>query len=328
MKKKYLIVIIALFSLFVVTGCGGESNNENQTTNEEEKESKITTVQQGKKYTTSNKIEFELFKIKTGDKLQAVSGEGSYYNAENGNNYVDVVITLTNNGEKDFSIKNGIKAYFQTKDGTKYESFLAAVESRDDYLDNWGEVNPLGTGKVHIGYKVPSDVSKGKAYFSINDENFVVDYDASVDVSSKTSVNMNQEISADGTGKFKLLSTKYTADVLPPNTSGYYTHYPVDDPTNDIYLVVYCDLTNDSSAAIRSDKMMSMKVIFDGKYEYSSNMVLEEKDGTGFDYSNITNINPLETRKAVFMFEVPKKVQEMNYELSIYFYGNEYSYKK
>ena len=60
----------------------------------------------------------------------------------------------------------------------------------------------------------------------------------------------------------------------------------------------------------------------------NSEMVLEEKDGTGFDYSNITNINPLETRKAVFMFEVPKKVQEMNYELSIYFYGNEYFYKK
>ena len=53
--------------------------------------------------------------------------------------------------------------------------------------------------------------------------------------------------------------------------------------------------------------MISVKAIFDGKYEYSANMALEATDGAGFDYANITNVKPLETRKAVFMFEVPKR---------------------
>ncbi len=117
-------------------------------------------------------------------------------------------------------------------------------------------------------------------------------------------------------------------DVLPPNTSGYYTHYPIDDPANDIYFVVYCNLTNISASDIGADDMISIKVIFDGKYEYTANMCLEEKDGAGFDYANITNIAPLETRKGIFMFEVPKRVQDMSVELSIYFYGNEYSCKE
>ena len=71
--------------------------------------------------------------------------------------------------------------------------------------------------------------------------------------------------------------------------------------------------------------MISIKAIFGGQYEYTANMAVEKKDATGFDYSNITSIDPLETRKGVFMFEVPQKVQNMDYELSIYFYGTEYS---
>jgi hypothetical protein len=124
---------------------------------------------------------------------------------------------------------------------------------------------------------------------------------------------------ANDVASFKLLETKYTADVLPSNASGYYRHYPVDDPSNDIYFVVYCDLTNISTSSIGADDMISIKAIFDGKYEYNANMALEEKDGTGFDYASITSIAPLETRRGVFMFEVPKSVQDMSLELYIYF---------
>lgn len=334
MKKYYsivLVVSIMIIIMLVMTGCSNnkqDSSNADSSNKSSLNRGEAKNIEQGNTYSTSNKIEFSLFKIKTADKLQSSTGNGSYFSAENGNNYVDIVISLTNNSDKELSIKDNIKAYFENNNGTKYEKYLVAVESRDDFLDQFGSVKPLATNKVHIGYQVPNEVSKGKAYFEINGENFVVNYDSSVDVSSKKTINMNEEIAADNTAKFKILSTKYTADVLPPNVSGFYTHYPVDDPSNNVFFVVYCDLTNDSSSAIRSDDMISIKAIFDGKYEYTANMALEKKDGSGFDYSNITNINPLETRKAVFMFEVPKKVQDMDYELSIYFYGNEYSCHK
>lgn len=290
--------------------------------------SKAISVELEKNYSASNGIEFSLFKVMESDKLQTVGGGGSYYKANDGTKYIDVIITLDNNGSDEFSVRDKIKAYFEAGDGTKYEKPLCAVETRDDSLDQFGTIKPLAKNKVHIGYSVPSNVENGRAYFGFGEELFVIDYDSKIAISNKTSISMNQEVKSEDVASFELLRTDFTTDVLPPNTSGFYTHYEVSNPSNDVYFVVYCNLTNMSSSGIRSDKMISIKAIFDGKYEYKANMALEEKDGTGFDYSSITSIDPLETRKGVFMFEVPKKVKDMNYELSIYFYGKEYSYSK
>lgn len=296
-----------------------DASNDSETVDTEN----ATAVSVGTDYTAAGDIEFSLFKINTSGKLGTVSGAGSYYEADRGMNYVDIVLTLTNNGTEELSVRD-IEAFFITDDGTRYDDKLVVDEERDDYLDQYGEIKPLSTEKVHIGYKLPTDVSRGNAFFQINGDLFVVEYDVEEEVSNASAISWNQEITVEDIASFELLSTEYTADVLPPNTSGFYTHYPVDDPTNDVYYVVYCDLTNQSASDIMSDDMISIRAIFDDRYEYTPNMVLEKKDGTGFDYASITSISPLETRKAVFMFEVPKKTQEMSGKLSIYFYGNEY----
>lgn len=282
-----------------------------------------TQVSVGTDYSAAGDIEFSLFKIVTSDKLGTVSGSGSYYEADNGTNYVDVVLTLMNNGTEELSVRE-IEAFFITDDGTRYDDKLVASEERDDYIVQYGEIKPLSTEKVHIGYRLPTNVTGGNAFFQINGDLFVVAYNAEEEVSNASEIAFGQEIKVEDVASFELLSIKYTADVLPPNTSGFYTHYAVDDPSNDVYYVVYCNLTNDSASDIMSDDMISIRAIFDDKYEYTPIMALEEKDGTGFDYANITSISPMETRKAVFMFEVPKKTQEMSGKLSIYFYGNEY----
>ena len=322
---KKMISMIAVVSVFagIISGCGSSNTDANKTDKPNKNDAAAITI--GNSYSTSNDLEFELVKIVTSDKLQCISGHGLYYTADSGKNYVDVVLNVTNNGTADMSPRDDIKAYFMSNDGIQYDDVLIAVEDSDDDMNQYGKINPLSTRKVHIGYELPTDLTEGKGCIGFGEEFFVVEYDVDVEVSNKTSISMNQDIEVDGVASFKLLDKKYTDDVLPPNTSGFYTHYPIDDPSNDTYFVVYCDLSNNSSSAVGADDMISMKAIFDGQYEYNANMVLEEKDGTGFDYANITSISPLETRKGVFMFEVPKKVQDMDVELSIYFYGNEYS---
>lgn len=304
------------------------SDNTSDSTSDEKNVADATAMVIGSSYSASKDLELGIFKIITSDKLQCVSGQGSYYEADSGKNYVDIVLNISNNGSVDLTPRDDIIAYFVSSDGTQYNDVLIAAETREDRIDQWGVINPLSSKKVHIGYELPINIQTGKGYIQLGDDLFSIEYDVNVEVSSKISISMNQEIEVEDVASFKLLDTKYTADVLPPNTSGYYTHYPVDDPANDIYFVVYCNLTNISASDIGADDMISIKAIFDGKYEYTANMVLEEKDGTGFDYANITNIAPLETRKGVFMFEVPKRVQDMSVELSIYFYGNEYSCKE
>lgn len=361
MKKTISILIILSMYLGILSGCGSSNTNdvsssptENSSTDQTQIESSTTSEMpsndnndrngnnsSGNKdtidataiainngYSVSNNIEFDIFRITTSDKLQSVSGQGSYYEADSGKNYVDIILNVTNNGSVDLTPRDDIMAYFISSDGTQYDDVLIAVETSNDRIDQWGIINPLSTKKVHIGYELPANLQAGKGYIQFGDDLFSAEYDANVEVSSKILISMDQEIEVEDVASFKILDTDYTSDVLPPNTSGYYSHYPVDDPANDTYFVVYCDLTNLSASNIGADDMISIKAIFDDKYEYSANMALEEKDGTGFDYANITSVSPLETRKGVFMFEIPKKAQDMSVELSIYFYGNEYSFTK
>lgn len=351
MKKLSLIIVVVSTLTMLLGGCGSSSSSDIATnqaenskaiapdgSNHEADSSKTndTAVKQtenletpisiGNSYSTTSDLEFNIFKVITSNKLQCVGGGGSYYEADSGENYVDVVLNITNNSTSDLSARDEITAYFISKDGTQYNNVLIAVESSDDRISPYEDIKSLSTRKVHIGYELPTGVSEGKGYIQFGDDLFSVEYDSDIEISSKIPVSMNEEVNLADVASFRLLKTNFTADVLPPNTSGFYTHYEVDDPANDTYFVVYCDITNDSASAIGADDMISIKAIFDGKYEYNSNMALEEKDGTGFDYANITSIEPLETRKGVFMFEIPKKVQNMSVELSIYFYGNEYSY--
>lgn len=334
MKKVISILIIITIFASMLAGCGSsgsssskkksKKSDDDENTSDTVKSSRGKDVELGKEYKTSNGLEFTLFKISTSKKLQALGGGSNYYDADEGCNYVDVVLTLTNNGSEELDVDEDINAYFKTDIKTQYDDTIIAIETNDSYLRTYEPLKPLSTAKLHIGYVIPEDITEGRAYIEFGEDIFTVEYDASKDVSNKKEVSLNEVIKVEDVASFKILSTTFTTDVLPPNTSGYYYHYPIDDPSSDIYFVVYCDLSNYASTATDSDDMISIRAIFDGKYEYTARMVLEKKDGTGFDFGE--NINPLETRKAVYMFEVPQTVQDMDCELSIYFYGNEYSF--
>ena len=314
------------------TNNGNNANKEIVTTGErvaEQTEAKAETgsaeqISIGNTYKGSN-TEFSIFKIKTDKDLKPTKGN-LYYKGEDNQVYIDSMINLTNTGSKDLESKD-MNVYFVAPDNTKYEDSLVAIET-DRGLGTYEQIAPLSTKLVHFGVKIPDTITTGKVCLSLDGKTYCIDYDVNKEVSNKTEIALNKEIKDDGYGSFKLTKTTYTADVLPPDTSGFYTHYPVDDPSNDIYYVVYCDITNLMTSAVDSDSFVSMTAKYDGKYEYNATMALVQKDKSGFDYSSITDINSLETRIGVFMFEVPKTVQKMSVELEIYFDGKEYCYKE
>ena len=340
MKKLFSILLTLAVTAMLLVGCGTtvtsdkpeNTSNINLANADKFQETEVTvdkgkavSVKLGNDYSTNNDVEFTLFKIVTSDKLQAASGKGPYTKADNGYNFIDIVFDLTNSGTKDFSVSDNITGSFEGSDGVQYSDLRIVVEDQDNSIYGSDFIKPLATSRVHIGYIVPSSVATGNAYLGFMDNLYVINYDVNIDISTKIAILMNQEVTVDDIASFELLGTNYTEDVLPTDTAHCYSHYPVGDPTNNIYFVVYCNITNYSSSAKIADDMISMKVIFDGKYEYTAKMDVEKRNGTSFD-SSITNVSPLETRKGVFMFDVPKKVQNMDYDLLIYSYGNEYSY--
>ena len=338
MKKKLLIML--LVGIVALTGCGNSAGTEDTSKSESSEKSDVKFVEiQGEKvnvskaeeiklgetYETDSNLEFSLFKVSAKNKMECVSGNGMFYEADSGEKYFDVVLNVENKGQDVFDT-DSIKCVFIDENENSTEQILVAAEDSQDYLDQYAQISALDKTKLHIGALVQESVNKGTLYFKTGNSAYFIKCDASQEISNKTSIDFEEEILVYSYASFKLIKTEYTQDVLPSDTSGYYSHYPVNDPASDVYYVVYVDVTNLSNANIVSDKILSIRAKYDGKYEYTANMVLEKKDGTGFDYGNITNIAPLETRRCLFMFEVPQKVQEMPVELNIYFNGNEYGY--
>lgn len=54
---------------------------------------------------------------------------------------------------------------------------------------------------------------------------------------------------------------------------------------------------------------VNVKIIYDNKYEYTTFSTLEEDGGANFTYTNITNIEPLQSGVLHFLASVPSNIE-------------------
>lgn len=125
-----------------------------------------------------------------------------------------------------------------------------------------------------------------------------------------------------------LKGTEFSQDVTPPAPAMFYSHYQVKDTTN-TYLVVKLDMKNISALSLTADDNISLKAIYNGKYEYKGFSTLLSQDNSNFDYTNITSIAPLTNRTLYYLVEMPKNITEDDNEIEIQLtaYQTKYTYK-
>ncbi len=105
-----------------------------------------------------------------------------------------------------------------------------------------------------------------------------------------------------------------TYDVLPDDTSGFYTHYAA-DPGN-VYIHLDLDVKNLGKQNLKCDDILAAKADYNGGYTYSG-FAVPEDSVTGFTYANITSIKPLETLGVHILFKCPQEVEESENALFI-----------
>lgn len=105
-----------------------------------------------------------------------------------------------------------------------------------------------------------------------------------------------------------------TYDVLPDDTSGFYTHYEAD--SGNVYLHLDLDVKNLGKQNLGCDEILSATADYNGGYTYTGFAVSEDSN-TGFTYANITSIKPLETLGVHFLFKCPQEVEESTNPLFI-----------
>lgn len=119
-------------------------------------------------------------------------------------------------------------------------------------------------------------------------------------------INEGDTITTD-TMEITINKVELTYDVLPDDTSGFYTHYEAD--AGNVYLHIDADVKNIAKQNLPCDSIAKLTADYNNGYTYSGNAVPEDST-TGFTYANITTIKPLATLGVHFIFKCPQEVAE------------------
>ena len=118
---------------------------------------------------------------------------------------------------------------------------------------------------------------------------------------------------------------EFSYNILPDDTSGFYTHYPAD--SGNVYIHIDTDVKNIQKQQLGADEVMTVIADYNGGYTYTSQAVPEDSS-TGFTYANITAIDPLKTLGIRYLISAPQEVEESENPLKLIFNidGEKYGY--
>ncbi|MCM3290084.1 hypothetical protein M3661_08075 [Paenibacillus sp. MER 180] len=120
-------------------------------------------------------------------------------------------------------------------------------------------------------------------------------------------IEVNKAKTIDGFAELTITGAKFANKIVPSKPDSFYTYYEVKDTANtyfDVVIKVKSLLTTGKG----SNEFVSVKVVYDDKYEYDPFTTIEKNGGSDFTYTNITEIEPLKTGTLHYIAEVPAGV--------------------
>ena len=273
----------------------------------------------------------------------SVDGYYTYYPADDGKLYVDICVAYKNLDTTDKDADEVANATLIFGGKYKYNSFCVIEEdSRSDFTyANITSIAPLSTEYLHYLFAVPEEINDSEGMLSVilnikgNQYSFIVREGIEGDVASlnenavvKTNGNVNagEIIAVMNACEFYVDYSNITSVVEPPQPADYYTYYEADD--GKVFVDFCVAYKNWKSTGIRADDVISAKLTYAGKYEYTGSAMIEEESRGDFTYANITDIAPLTTEYVHILFAVPEEVENSTDSVVIDFTigGNTYSY--
>lgn len=267
----------------------------------------------------------------------------SHYEADDGKVYVDVCVAYKNLATRNIDADEIMTGSLIYSGQYEYSGFsMIEEDSRSDFTySNITSIAPLSTEYVHYLFSVPEEVQTSENAVDVIIEIADGEYRVVVKEGNTGTIASN---GADSTtqktgGKVILgetMSTKnseffidyvnITSDVMPPHPGNWYSHYEADE--GNVYVDFCVGYKNMSGKSVGADDVMSAKLKYADKYDYTGFSMIEEDSRSNFTYSNITNISPLSTEYVHYLFSVPEEVENSSDTIVISFRidGNDYTY--
>lgn len=141
-----------------------------------------------------------------------------------------------------------------------------------------------------------------------------------------TTFNKNSKIVTDAC-EFTLTGYVIQNKIEPANPDGYYYSY-FEAGSGNVYVDVKFTIKNTNNSEIKqADILDSVKIIYDGNYEYKCSFVTVDKNGDFENYTTLYGINPLETMEYHMLAEVPSEVKTSSKGLVVQVEVDGHTYK-
>lgn len=364
--KKLIALLLAAVLCLSLAACGngeGNENTDNSTDNSQEQatgtekaseESKQPTqateapqVDTTPVISTDDRIstdtcEFSIDFINiTNDVLPpSPSSWYSHYEADNGKVYVDFCVAYKNMTSRDIGADETVSGTLIYADKYEYRGFsIIEEEDRSNFTySNITSIAPLTTEYVHYLFEVPEEVETsglsivlkmrigGADYKVIVREGDGISDENAAPTGKTSGAVVVGEVVITKNAEFCIDYSDITNDVVPLHPGSWYSHYEADD--GKVYVDVCFAYKNTSGKSVGADDVISAKLKYADKYEYSGFSIIEEDNRGNFTYSNISSIAPLCTEYIHFLFVVPEEIQNSSERIVITFSvsGNTYTY--
>jgi hypothetical protein len=299
---------------------------------------------------TTDTCEFSIDSINITNDVMPPKTDGFYthYQAESGKVYVDFCVAYKNTTSGDVGADEVVSGQLIYADKYTYNGFsIIEEDSRSNFTyANITNIAPLSTEYVHYLFEVPEEVESSnlgiKLEMSIGGSKYNVVVREGSEESTEAAKNAEakaetkNEKTKGEVAKGETVTTKnsefnidysdITNDVMPPQPANYYSHYEA--PSGKVYVDVCFAYTNTSEKDVSADEVISAKLKYANKYDYTGFSMIEEDSRGDFTYSNITNISPLSTEYIHYLFEVPEEVKSSTESVVVTFTvdGNTYTY--
>lgn len=140
-------------------------------------------------------------------------------------------------------------------------------------------------------------------------------------------ITLEDKVTIDNYCEFSINKSIISKTINPVNPSGYYHYLNSDDGKTLVGLEL--KIKSLKNEAVLQNSIISGKIVYDNNYEYVCTISTEEADGTDIEtFTNLYNIEPLETLKYFLVSEVSEEIVDSGKPIKaiINVNGNSYSF--
>lgn len=257
----------------------------------------------------------------------------TYYEVKDPNKiYVHTIVSIKNLKGNDLDADKALNIKVVYDGQYEYSGFSTIEDTGggDFTYTNISSIAPLTTRVLHFLNEVPLEVkdsgkpmkivvsANGKMLSSLGvptagNQVVKVADDTLINENtlwqSYTPVAINTPVSVAGYADLIISKAEIVSRINPPKPRSYYTYYEVKD-NNLRYAHLVVNFKNTMTIGKDADEALSVRLVYDNKYEYDGFSCIEEDGGGDFTYSNITRIDPLTSGNVHYLIEIPAEIEQ------------------